>query len=84
MIHGVRGGVVGAAATMGVIVGASIPMFLGAMIVAAAMEATVGPKCLCAAAHASEQLGEEIAEFRRLVEALGGYETTHSGEQLSP
>lgn len=32
MIHGVRGGVVGAAATMGVIVGASIPMFLGGMI----------------------------------------------------
>jgi PTS system mannitol-specific IIC component len=32
MIHGVRGGVVGAAATMGVVVGADIPMFLGAMI----------------------------------------------------
>ncbi|HEX9028883.1 MAG TPA: PTS mannitol transporter subunit IICB, partial [Anaerolineales bacterium] len=32
MVHGHRGGVVGAAATMGVIVGASIPMMLGAMI----------------------------------------------------
>jgi PTS system mannitol-specific IIC component len=32
MVHGVRGGVVGAAATMGVVVGANIPMFLGAMI----------------------------------------------------
>ncbi len=32
MVHGVRGGVVGATATMGVIVGADIPMFLGAMI----------------------------------------------------
>jgi mannitol PTS system EIICBA or EIICB component len=32
MVHGVRGGVVGAAATMGVIVGASIPMFLGGML----------------------------------------------------
>lgn len=32
MIYGVRGGVVGAAATMGVIVGSSIPMFLGAMV----------------------------------------------------
>lgn len=31
-VHGVRGGVVGAAATMGVIVGADIPMFLGGMI----------------------------------------------------
>jgi PTS system mannitol-specific IIC component len=31
MIHGVRGGVVGATATMGVVVGAGIPMFLGAM-----------------------------------------------------
>ncbi len=32
MVHGHRGGVVGAAATMGVIVGAGIPMFLGGMI----------------------------------------------------
>ncbi len=32
LIHGTRGGVVGAAATMGVVVGAGIPMFLGAMI----------------------------------------------------
>ncbi|WP_404455467.1 PTS mannitol transporter subunit IICB [Virgibacillus necropolis] len=32
MIHGLRGGVVGATATMGVIVGADIPMFLGAMV----------------------------------------------------
>lgn len=32
MIHGHRGGVVGATATMGVIVGAGIPMFLGGMI----------------------------------------------------
>jgi PTS system mannitol-specific IIC component len=31
MVYGVRGGVVGAVATMGVIVGADIPMFLGAM-----------------------------------------------------
>ncbi|QJC51452.1 PTS mannitol transporter subunit IICBA [Paenibacillus albicereus] len=33
MIHKQRGGVIGALATMGVIVGAEIPMFLGAMIV---------------------------------------------------
>ncbi|WP_028612779.1 PTS mannitol transporter subunit IICB [Paenibacillus harenae] len=33
MIHGVRGGVIGAVVTAGVIVGADIPMFLGAMIV---------------------------------------------------
>ncbi|GAA1856965.1 PTS sugar transporter subunit IIA [Paeniglutamicibacter psychrophenolicus] len=32
MVHGVRGGVLGAIATMGVIVGADIPMFIGAMI----------------------------------------------------
>src|SRR5690606_16304720 len=32
MIYDVRGGVVGATATMGVIVGTDIPMFLGAMI----------------------------------------------------
>ena len=33
MIHDTRGGVIGAITTMGVIVGASVPMFLGAMIV---------------------------------------------------
>ncbi|WP_110932936.1 PTS mannitol transporter subunit IICB [Paenibacillus bouchesdurhonensis] len=33
MVHDVRGGVIGAVVTMGVIVGAEIPMFLGAMIV---------------------------------------------------
>lgn len=32
MIHGVRGGVVGAVATMGVIAGSEIPQFLGGMI----------------------------------------------------
>jgi PTS system mannitol-specific IIC component len=32
LVYDVRGGVVGAAATMGVVVGASIPMFLGAMV----------------------------------------------------
>lgn len=33
MVYDIRGGVVGATVTMGVIVGADIPMFLGAMIV---------------------------------------------------
>ncbi|MFC0215090.1 PTS mannitol transporter subunit IICB [Paenibacillus chartarius] len=33
MVHGTRGGVIGAVATMGVIIGTDIPMFLGAMIV---------------------------------------------------
>ena len=32
LVYDVRGGVVGAAATMGVVVGAEIPMFLGAMV----------------------------------------------------
>src|SRR5512139_1563370 len=32
VVAGKRGGVIGAAATMGVIVGAEVPMFLGAMI----------------------------------------------------
>jgi PTS system mannitol-specific IIC component len=32
MVYGLRGGVVGVVATMGVIVGTSVPMFLGAMI----------------------------------------------------
>ncbi len=33
MVHGIRGGIVGATAAMGVIAGADIPMFLGAMII---------------------------------------------------
>ena len=33
MVHGQRGAVIGAVATVGVIVGASIPMFLGAMLI---------------------------------------------------
>ena len=33
LVYDIRGGVVGATLTMGVIVGADIPMFLGAMIV---------------------------------------------------
>jgi PTS system mannitol-specific IIC component len=33
MVHGQRGAVVGAVATMGVILGSNIPMFLGAMII---------------------------------------------------
>lgn len=33
MVHGTRGGVIGAVATMGVVIGADIPMFLGAMII---------------------------------------------------
>lgn len=33
MVHDIRGGVVGATATMGVIAGADIPMFLGAMAI---------------------------------------------------
>jgi PTS system mannitol-specific IIC component len=32
MVHGVRGGVVGATVTMGIIVGTDVPQFLGAMI----------------------------------------------------
>jgi len=32
MVYGVRGGVVGTIATMGVIVGSNIPMFIGAML----------------------------------------------------
>jgi mannitol-specific phosphotransferase system IIBC component len=32
MIYGLRGGVIGAIATMGMIVGTTIPMFLGGMM----------------------------------------------------
>src|SRR5690242_21854187 len=33
LVHGQRGAVVGAVATIGIVVGADIPMFLGAMII---------------------------------------------------
>jgi PTS system mannitol-specific IIC component len=33
LVHGTRGGVVGAVATIGVVVGAEVPMFLGAMMI---------------------------------------------------
>ncbi|TXK86166.1 PTS mannitol transporter subunit IICB [Paenibacillus sp. N3.4] len=33
MVHGTRGGVIGAVTTMGVVIGTDIPMFLGAMMV---------------------------------------------------
>lgn len=33
LVHGTRGGVVGAVATVGVVVGAEVPMFLGAMMI---------------------------------------------------
>ncbi len=32
LLHGVRGGVVGAVATMGAVVGSTVPMFIGAMV----------------------------------------------------
>jgi PTS system mannitol-specific IIC component len=32
LVHGLRGGVVGAVATMGVVAGSAVPMFLGAMV----------------------------------------------------
>lgn len=41
MVYGVRGGVVGAIATMGVIVGSEVPMFMGAMIMGPAGGATM-------------------------------------------
>jgi PTS system mannitol-specific IIC component len=52
MVHDVRGGVVGAAATMGVIVGADIPMILGAMI--------VGPLGGLAIKKVDETWGEKV------------------------
>src|SRR5919109_1347944 len=32
LVHGLRGGVVGAVATMGVVAGSTVPMFIGAMV----------------------------------------------------
>src|SRR5688500_1295063 len=33
LVHGQRGAVVGAVATMGIVIGADVPMFLGAMLI---------------------------------------------------
>lgn len=41
LVYGIRGGVVGAVATMGLVVGSNIPMFLGAMIVGPAAGWTI-------------------------------------------
>jgi len=65
MVYGVRGGVIGTIATMGVIVGAGIPMFLGAML--------MGP----AAAWVMKQIdklwaGKIKAGFEMLVDNFSG------------
>src|ERR1700694_6098434 len=52
MVHGQRGAVVGAIATMGVVVGSSVPMFLGAMI--------VGPLAAYLLKVADEQIQEHV------------------------
>lgn len=60
MMHGVRGGVIGAVVTTGVIVGAEMPMFLGAMI--------VGPAAACLLKHLDRWVGPRIpAGFEMLV-----------------
>ena len=60
VVHGQRGAVVGAAATMGVIVGTSIPMMLGAMI--------MGPVTAWVLKKIDEALDEKVpAGFEMLV-----------------
>ncbi len=60
MVHGQRGAVVGAAATMGVVVGTGIPMFLGGMI--------MGPLTAWILKHIDEALEGKIpAGFEMLV-----------------
>jgi mannitol PTS system EIICBA or EIICB component len=61
MVHGQRGAVVGAIATMGVVVGSSVPMFLGAMI--------VGPLAAYLLKLIDEFVGDRIAAgFEMLVD----------------
>ena len=66
MVYGVRGGVVGAVATMGVIVGAAgTPMFLGAMI--------MGPLAALAVKHMDRLwAGKVKAGFEMLVDNFSG------------
>ena len=60
MVHGVRGGVIGAVGTLGVIVGAEMPMFLGAMI--------VGPAAAWSLKRFDARVGNHIpAGFEMLV-----------------
>lgn len=60
LVGGVRGGVVGAVATMGVVVGAGIPMFLGAMLMG-----PVGGYCIKKFDNAVE--GKVASGFEMLV-----------------
>jgi mannitol PTS system EIICBA or EIICB component len=52
LVHGARGGLVGAVATMGMIVGSAIPMFLGAMV--------MGPLGGWAMKKTDEKLGRHV------------------------
>jgi PTS system mannitol-specific IIC component len=61
LVHGQRGSVVGAIATMGVIVGTDVPMFLGAMI--------VGPLAAFLLKLWDDSVGEKISPgFKMLVD----------------
>ncbi|GII59584.1 PTS system mannitol-specific EIICB component [Planotetraspora thailandica] len=61
MVHGQRGAVVGAVATMGVVVGADVPMFLGAMI--------MGPLGAFVIKQVDRMLGDRVKSgFEMLVE----------------
>jgi PTS system mannitol-specific IIC component len=61
LVHGQRGAVVGAVATVGIAVGADIPMFLGAMI--------VGPLAGCLVKLFDTRVGKRIApSFKILVD----------------
>src|ERR1700682_3538585 len=61
MVHGQRGAVVAAVATMGVVVGSSVPMFLGAMI--------VGPLAAYILKLADEQIQDHVPSgFEMLID----------------
>jgi hypothetical protein len=63
LVYDTRGGVVGAAATMGMIVGAEIPMFLGGMI----MGPLGGYLVIGIAANADEHVGV-LANLAEVIE----------------
>jgi PTS system mannitol-specific IIC component len=61
LVHGQRGAVIGAIATIGVVVGSSVPMFLGAMI--------VGPLAALVLKFWDDRVGDKIAPgFKMLVD----------------
>ena len=70
LVHGQRGAVVGAVATMGVVVGSDVPMFLGAMIIGPARRPTCS-SCSTASSRTGSSAGFEMLVDNFIAGILG-------------